>query len=234
MKHLLYFLVFSTIQIGYAKEWKNLKDYQSETGKIELQASDWLRKDRKNNSLVWQQANLYNLQNNLPLEYQTIKERTDFYLWLFKSLEEKQMEVVWPKMAYFISNKLEITKAFPFNIFTSKDVKLYAVKGSETVFAKAFEKIQLLYFSEKILNATEAFAWDEAIIREEQYVWLQDIYNEIDAKTLKTIDKMAKGKGIYGLLVPKKLAFSGDLSDNENRYHYALNTLRPYCQEEYN
>ncbi|TYA85699.1 Insecticidal toxin complex protein, partial [Seonamhaeicola marinus] len=53
------------------------------------------------------------------------------------------------------------------------------------------------------------------------------------AKTLKTIDKMAQGKGIYTFIVPKEVAFSGDLSDKENRYNYAINTLRTYCINNY-
>lgn len=231
MKLFLYLLVFSITTLGYSKEYKNLKDYQTKSGNLDLKASDWLRKDRKNNTLVWQEANIYNLENNLPLEYQTIKQRTSFYLWLFKTLDKKHMRVVWPKMAYFISHKLESTQSFPFNIFTRKEVKLYAVRGSETVFIKAFETIKTLYFLKETVTEKEAFAWDEALIREEQYVWLQDIYNQIDAKTLKTIDKMAKGKCIYKIMVPKEVAFSGDLSSKENRYDYALNILRVYCEK---
>jgi len=233
MKSYLFLLIFTITTLGYSKEYQSLKSYQEESGKNQLGPSDWLRKDRKSNSLVWQQANIYNLQHNLPLEYQTIQQRTDFYLWLYNSLDERNLQVVWPKMAYFISNKLKITQSFPFNIFIRKEVKLYAVKGSNTVFIKAFEKIKTLFFSEKTLTVKEAYLWDEVLIRKEQHDWLQDIYTEIDAKTLRTIDRMAKGKGVYRLIVPKEVAFSGDLSDKENRYQYALNTLRPYCQEKY-
>ncbi|MCX7550231.1 Insecticidal toxin complex protein [Xanthomarina sp. F2636L] len=233
MKSLLFiFLVVISSNI-YSKEYKNLKKYQELFGNIQLAPSDWLCKDRKNNTLVWQQANVYNLENNLPLEYETIQQRTDFYLWLFKTLDKKEQEVVWPKMAHYISNKLEITHSFPFNIFIRKEVKRYATKGSETVFIKAFGRIKELYFSESILKSDNALTWDEAIIHEEQYIWLQEIYNEIDPKTLKTIDKMAKGKCVYKFMVPKEVVFSGDLSNEENRYNYALNTLRVYCQTEY-
>lgn len=234
MKSFLFTFLFIITTLAYSKEYKNLKEYQELSGKTVLSASDWLCKDRKNNTLVWQQANIYNLKNNLPSEYESIEQRTDFYLWLFKALDKKQMDIVWPKMAYFISNKLETTQAFPFNLFIRKEVKNYATKGSETVFGKAFEKIQQLYFAEETLSTNDAYAWDEAIIAKEQYVWLQGIYNEIDEKTLKTIDKMAKGKCIYKFMVPKEVEFKGDLSNKENRYHYALNTLRPYCKEEYN
>jgi hypothetical protein len=230
MKYIIMLVLFCTFNLSSAKEWKSLKDYQSETGKKELLASDWLCSDRKKNTLVWQKANNYNLLNNLPLEYQNIKERTDFYFWLLTSLDEKGSEVVWPKMAHYISNKLEKIKTFPFNMFTRKEVKRYATKGSETVFVKAFERIRALYLSDSVLKTDDALNWDKDIIYEEQYVWLQEIYNEIDEKTLKTIDKMAKGKCIYRFMVPKEIVFSGDLSNAENRYNYALNTLWVYCQ----
>jgi hypothetical protein len=233
MKYILIVFIFCTYNLLTAKEYKSLKDYQSETGKEKLQQSDWLHKDRKNNSSTWQQANIYNLENNLPLEYETIQQRTDFYLWLYKSLDKKQEEVVWPKMAYYISHKLENINSFPFSVFTRKEVKLYAAQGSETVFVKAFQRIKDLYFSETILKSEDALNWDKSIIHEEQYVWLQEIYSEIDNKTLKTIDKMAKGKCIYRFMVPKEIAFSGDLSNKENRYNYALNILRVYCKTEY-
>ncbi|TYA56012.1 Insecticidal toxin complex protein [Formosa maritima] len=231
MKSFFYLFFLSLTTISYSKEYKNLKEYHEISGKILLEPSDWLSKDRKNNTLVWQQANEYNLKHNLPAEYLTIKERTDFYLWLYTTLNER--DVVWPKMAHFISNKLENINSFPFNMFTRKEVKLYATKGSKTVFNKAFSIIKKLYFSESILNKEDALTWDESIIYKEQYNWLEEIYNGIDAKTLKTIDKMAQGKGIYTFIVPKEVAFSGDLSDKENRYNYAINTLRTYCINNY-
>lgn len=233
MKSFLHLLFFCITTVSFSKEYKNLRAYEKLTGKLQLESSDWLRSDRKNNTTVWQHANLYNLQNNLPLEYQSIKERTDFYLWLYESLDDRGTELLWPKMAHFISNKLENIKSFPFNLFTRKEVKRYAAKGSETVFSKAFENIKALYFSESILKSDDALAWDETIIYEEQYVWLQEIYSGIDQKTLKTIDKMAKGKCIYKLMVPREIVFSGDLSNKEDRYDYALNTLRVYCKTEY-
>lgn len=233
MKYIFIVFLLFTYNLSIAKEYINLKSFQLETGNENLQQSDWLQKDRKNNSLIWQQANRYNLDNNRPLEYETIQQRTDFYLWLYKVLDKKKSDVVWPKMAHFISNKLENINSFPFNVFTKRDVKLYATKGSETVFVNAFSKLKILYFSEFILKKEDALTWDKAIIDEEQYVWLEDVYREIDSKTLKTIDKMAKGKCIYRFMVPKEIEFTGNLSNAENRYSYALKTLRVYCKFEY-
>jgi len=79
MKVFLYVFFFCFTTVSFSKEYKNINAYQKLTDKLQLESSDWFCSDRKNNTAVWQQANLYNLQNNLPLEYQSLKERTDFY-----------------------------------------------------------------------------------------------------------------------------------------------------------
>ena len=45
---------------------------------------------------------------------------------------------------------------------------------------------------------------------------------------------MAKGKGFYGLMVAKEIRFQGDISNSNERYEYALESLRKYCRERYN
>ncbi len=216
-----------------AKEWKCLKDFQKETGKESLAPSDWLTADRRYNTLTWQRANAFNLKHNLPKEYESIRERTDFYKWLYEALEAKGHEVVWPKMAHFISNRLRLIKAFPYRLFMKKNIKKYAYLGSQTAFAGAFETLGTLYFSNEILKGNDALLWDEQILYQEQHVWLSEIYDEVDPSTLKTIERMAKGKGFYGVIVPKEIRFEGDISLEENRYNYALQILRQYCQEHY-
>ncbi|WP_418509536.1 Insecticidal toxin complex protein [Corallibacter sp.] len=229
MRSLVCFVLFASCFSVSAKEWNSLRSYQKETGLTTLQPSDWLKHDRKKNTLTWQKANLFNLQNNRPHEYATIKQRRDFYEWLYKDLEEKGFEVMWPKMAYYISNKLRLTKAFPFSVFTTKDVKLYAYKGSVTVFDEAFTYLNQLYYG-NVLRDKEALHWDKNMLYQEQYYWLQDIYNDVGDKTLKTISRMAKGKGFYRLVVPKAIRFHGDISNQDERYKYALSTLRIYCK----
>lgn len=229
MKYLSVIIFSLFVLSGFAKEWSSLRCYQKQTGLSKLQPSDWLAKDRKKNTITWQQANLYNLQNNQPQEYETIKQRRDFYEWLYKDLEEKGFEVMWPKMAYYISNKLRLTKAFPFSVFTTRDLKSYAYQGSKTVFDNAFSDLNELYRAD-VLTGEVALRWDETMLYEEQYHWIQNIYDEVDEKTLKTISRMAKGKGFYGLVVPKEIRFQGDISSEEIRYNYALTTLRFYCK----
>jgi len=228
------FILISLLPLtSIASEWPCLKVYQQETGQSVLSEKDWLTSDRRKNTHVWQQANTFNLENQLASEYSTIKQRRDFYQWYYMAISDKGHEVVWPKMAHYISTKLRLTKAFPFTIFTNKSIKSYANQGSETVFMQVFSSLKTLYHSESILKSEAALAWDETILYKEQWDWIQPIYNDIDENTLKTIEKMAKGNGFYSLMVPKAIRFEGDISNQNSRYQYALNQLRMYCKKRY-
>ncbi len=99
-----------------------------------LPPSDWLKCDRTRNTIVWQEANVFNLKNNSPQEYQNISQRRDFYKWLFNELNKKEHEVIWVKMAYFISKRMRLTEVFPYSVFSKKGIKTYARQGSKTVF----------------------------------------------------------------------------------------------------
>lgn len=232
-KYIIAFLLlcYGNVQ---AKEWASLKCYKKATQLDILSASDWLKKDRKQNTIVWQQANIYNLSNNLPQEYVTIKQRRDFYAWYSVEIKKKEHHVSWPIMAYYINKKLNLTRAFPFSLFVSKEIKQYAIHGSENVFNKCFTILDDLYKTSKPLTKIEAQNWDEHILYTEQYKWLQSIYKNMPERTLKTIERMAKRKCLYALVVPKEIKFIGDISKAEARYNYAINILKVYCKKKYN
>lgn len=233
MKPLMWFFVLILSVPLHAKEWSSLTVYQKQTGRTELVSSDWLTSDRKKDTRVWHNANVYNLENQLPEEYQSIAERRDFYEWYYKRMETKGHQVVWPKMAHYIARKLRLTKVFPFNIFTKKTVKEYANQGNELVFNSVFKELKTAHNTLKALQGDSALDWDKDILFLEQYRWLQEIYSDIDDNALKTIKRMSQGKGFYALMVPKDIRFKGDISDPKTRYEYALGTLRGYCREHY-
>lgn len=183
--------------------------------------------------MVWQNANRYNLENNLPQEYTTIKQRRDFYAWYSSETSKKGHHVLWPVMAHFINKKLRLIKAFPFSIVISKDIKQYATNGSEDVFNECFIKLNTLLKTNRPLTTIEAQNWDENILHIEQFQWIEAIYKTMPEKSLKTIERMAKRKFLYALVVPKAIKFKGDITSAEVRYKYALNTLKPYCKAEY-
>ncbi|WP_303317478.1 Insecticidal toxin complex protein [Flavivirga abyssicola] len=233
MRWIIFFFIIISNNVLLAKEWKNLKVYQRETQQKFLAPSDWLKCDRSKNTLVWQHANIYNLSHNLPEEYVNIKQRRDFYKWLFNELEKKKDEVIWVKMAHFISKKMHLMEVFPYTIFSKKAIKAYARQGSETVFNNAFVELQKLYVSKSILKTEQALDWDKTILKKEQYEWIDNIYKSMDTKSLKTLERIAKGKFLYGLLLPKAIRFKGNLSKAKTRYNYAIEVLKPYCENRY-
>ncbi|MBC3757813.1 Insecticidal toxin complex protein [Hyunsoonleella sp. SJ7] len=227
-----YFFAIATCALN-AKEWNSLSVYQSTTGKTELSVSDWLRKDRVRNTAIWQNANHFNLIHNLSNEYQTMAQRRDFYAWLYRELDKKGHDLAWVAMAYFISKKMQLMEVLPFSIFIRKTIKQHARHGSEGVFDEAFGELRKLFVSEIIYKGEQAFQKDKEILRKEQFIWIDDIYKTMDDKSLKTLSHIAKGKGLYGLMVPKSIRFHDRLSDAQSRYNYAVETLRPYCFERY-
>ena len=233
MKHFLFVTLFIYCTSLQAKEWRSLRYYQKTTKLHLLSASDWLKKDRKRNTNVWQNANRYNLKNNLPEDYTTIKQRRDFYAWYYFEITNAGHQVVWPSMAHFITSKLRLLCAFPLSIFTSKDVKEYALKGSEDVFNQSFIRLNNLLQNPKILTDTKAKKWDEIVVHLEQFVWLEAIYKYMPDSSLKTIESMAKGKFLYSIAVPKDVKFVGSIKSAMDRYEYAINILKPYCETQH-
>ncbi|MEZ4792495.1 MAG: Insecticidal toxin complex protein [Gelidibacter sp.] len=229
MKVLMFLGLLLLSSNGMAKEWNCLKAYQKETNRTTLRPQDWLKRDRLRNTLTWQNANAYNLTNNKPGEYQTIKQRKDFFEWLDSELKAKGHEVVWPSMASFISNKLRLLECFPYRMLTNRKMKEYAKAGSDAVFINSFGALNNLYQSEPILKGENAVQWDKDILHEEQYEWVEEVYQTMDARSIEHIERIAKGKSFYSMFVPKEIRFEGDISKAEDRYDYALHKLREYC-----
>ena len=227
------FLIFTLNNSLSAKEWRNLIDYQKSTRKDTLSSSDWLKPDRIKNTIVWQQANTFNLKNNLPNQYSNIVQRRDFYKWLFIELVKNNHDVVWIKMAHYISKKMHVMEVFPYSIFTKNDTKFYAEEGSKVVFHNAFAELIKIYNSDFIFKADDALEWDKEILIKEQYQWIDGIYKTMDAKSLRTLERIAKRKFLYGLVVPKAIKFEGDLNNPEARFKYAVQVLRSYCKKGY-
>jgi hypothetical protein len=229
MKIIVFVLAFGFSLSIQAKEWKSLRKYQKITQNERLSPSDWLASDRRQNSQVWQKANAYNLTHNRSSEYQTIKQYRDFYFWIDNEFTLKGHQVVWQKMAYFISCKLRMLETFPHGILVSNQVKAYARQGSQVVFNSAFERLKILFSSDQVLINESALLWDKTMLHDEQYLWIESVYKEIEKKSLKQIERMARGQFLYALVVPKAVRFKDNISKPEERYQYALHILRPYC-----
>ena len=105
MRLIIIFFAITLTSSVFAKEYKSYKQFQKETKKEKLSSSDWLKRDRLSNTITWQNANHFNLINKFSSEYINIVQRRDFYSWLNIELTKKGHEIVWVKMAHFISKK---------------------------------------------------------------------------------------------------------------------------------
>ena len=115
-------------------------------------------------------------------------------------------------------------------IVRNNEIVSFVHKGSKDVFSFAFPKLKTIYFSEELITGQEAINWDENYGRIEQCEVLNPLYKDLSERSLKQLNRMAKGKGIYNLAIPKGLKFEGELMDCEHRYKHGINKIYKYYQ----
>lgn len=214
-----------------AQEYKSSKNYQKETGNNTLKDGAWIKKDRKQNNKRWANANLYNLQIvNGHLKYSSIAQIRDFYRWFDKLRLERGDEIKWIGIASIACNQLsKIDQSFIRSfIVNNEEIVDFAYNGCKKVFEYTFPKLQKVYILKEPLKDKQAEEWDQFHGKEEQCLILSPLYNKLSKKTIEKLDKMAKGKCIFKLGVPKKLRYEGDLLDCNDRFNHGLNKLIPY------
>src|SRR5207344_3450371 len=117
-----------------SQEWKNLKSYQKETGKVSLTDGCWLKKDRKQHNEAWSKANVFNLSlENGNLKYETISQIRDFYIWFDLEIKKQGHEIQWIRTAGMVANQLSKMDCGFIRIFVvrNKEVVAFANEGSK-------------------------------------------------------------------------------------------------------
>lgn len=225
-----FFTLLLNINILFAQEWTNLKTYQKETNNNSLLEGCWLKKDRKNQTEVWKQANIYNLSlSNGNQQYKTIREIRDFYIWFDQKRKRQGHENKWIGIAAIATNQLSKLE-IGFNrilIVRNKEVVRFAQEGSKKVFSDAFPKLKEVYFLNDLLIGKDAEEWDKNHSKKEQCILLQPLYNNLSKKAFHKLERMAKAKGVFRLAIPEKLKFDGDILDCEARVAYGIEKLLP-------
>lgn len=226
---ILLFLLNSNFVL--AQEWKNFRSYQKETGYSSLQEGCWLKKDRKKQTVVWQQSNLFNLSvKNGNLKYHTISQIRDYYLWFDSERKKQGHEIVGVGVAAIVADQLSKLNNGFIRIFivSNKEVEEFANKGSEIVFKFSFPLLKEVYFSDKPIKGEDAVNWSLINGEIEQCQILETLYNNLSPKAIKKLSKMAKGKGIYRIGVPKSLRYEGNIEDCQARFEHAINKVLPF------
>ena len=215
----------------FSQEWKNLKLYQKETGNINLHDGCWLKINRKNNDEIWKKANLFNLSiDNGNIKYKTISQIRDFYRWFDFEREKQGHEIKWIGITVTVTDQLSkldcgFIRSF---IVSDQDVLLFANEGSKKVFEFAFPQLRTVYFSKELIKGETANFWDSEYGMKEQCLVLEPLYQKLSKKALRKLDRMAKGKGIFALAVPKELKYVGSIEDCKVRFEHGINKVLPF------
>tara|TARA_R110001583_G_scaffold123082_1_gene274440 strand:+ start:60720 stop:61505 length:786 start_codon:yes stop_codon:yes gene_type:complete len=215
----------------YAQEFKNLKTYKIETGQASLKNGYWLKKDRKKQTKVWKQANIFNLsKENGNQKYKTISQIRDFYLWFDFKRKEQTHEIKGIGIAAVAACQLsKLDKGIiRFFIVRNHEVVTFANEGSKKVFEFAFPLLKKIYFSKKIIKGEEAKNWSLNNGRIEQCQILAPLYKKLSPKALHKLQRMAGGKGVFNLGVPNCLKYEGRIEDCNSRFEHAFHKILPY------
>lgn len=234
-----YILIILSIQLNsknaLAQEWKNLKTYQNATKKLLPAEGNWLKKDRKRDTKVWQNACSYNLGlENGNEKYESISQIRDFYNFFDQERKKQGHEIKWMGIAAVAAGQLSKLDNPLIRLLFVRNRKIveFAHEGSAKVFAYSFPELKNLYFSGKTIAGTEAVNWDKNHGMTEQCEVLDPLYHQLSEKNLTRLERMAMGKGIYRFGVPKEIRFSGDIHDCQSRYEHGLYKLIPYCDKQ--
>lgn len=219
------------INFAFAQEHKNLKSYGKETGNSFLQDGCWLKKDRKRQNEVWRKANLYNLSiKDANTKYKTIRQIRDFYLWFDFEREKLGHEINWIGIASIAAGQLSKLDngVIRFVFVRNKEVVKFANEGSIKVLEFAFPLLKEVYFSKELIKGKDAENWDLEHGMIEQRTILDPLYKELSQRAFKKLNRMAGGKGLYRLKVPKELIYVGSIEDYQARFEHGINKMIPF------
>ena len=230
-KNLTVVLFFISLNLLFAQECKNLHTYKKETGSSTLKEGCWLKRDRKNQTIIWHQTNLFNLQKpNGYLQYKSIQQISDFYNWF--DIERKILghEIQWIGISSIATGQLANIEDFGVRkfIIRNKEIVQFANDGSKAVLKYAFPNMKKLYFSKEIIKDKAAENWDLEFGKNEQCFVLDTCFQKLSIKALYKLERMAKGKGVFYLAIPKQLKYEGNIENCKDRFEHGLHKLIPY------
>jgi hypothetical protein len=227
------FVFLMSINFAFAQEHRNLKSYGKETGNSFLQDGCWLKKDRKRKNEVWSKANLYNLSiKSGNTKYKTIRQIRDFYLWFDFEREKLGHEINWIGIASIAAGQLSKLDngVIRFVFVRNKELVKFANEGSIKVLEFTFPLLNEVYFSTELIKGKDAENWDLENGMIEQRTILEPLYKKLSHRALKKLNRMAGGKGLFSLKVPKELRYVGSIEDYQTRFEHSINKMIPFYQ----
>lgn len=231
MKHVFTCILLLLTCVGYAREWKSLRQYRNINGSDSIAQGHWLKKDRKRNTATWQAANQYNiLTADGYAHYDNFSQKRDFYKWVDDYRYSKGHEVKWAGNAYIISKQLAYLDKWVVRVLVvnNKQFTRFVQESNALILKNIYPELKGLYKRAKPLTGESACEWDSVTIYKEQCLVLDTLYKKQPKSVMRKFGNMAAGKGLYGIAVKKKMRMKGDIRDCNNRCAYGLHTMAVY------
>jgi hypothetical protein len=198
MRYLFLFtyLLFYLSQTAIArKEYASLLSYQVEhpRGKHDGTDGNWLTKDRKKATLVWDVANDKNLR--LPYgfeEYRSLDERADFYLWFYQKTKKLGFTTQWAKLATVTTRRLGyLMSPVPrFLGYANPEIQDFIAKGNRLIFDDCWNELSQLRYG-NVLNRKMGRDWDEKILTREQEL-IHPYYLKLKHNSIIKLERLLK------------------------------------------
>ena len=153
-----------------------------------------------------------------------------FIVWFDFEREKQGHEIKWIGISAIAADQLsKLDNGFIRLIFVrNKEIVKFANEGSKNVFEFAYPLLNKVYFSNEIIKGKDAENWDLEYGMNEQCKILGPLYKKLSSEDLCKLYRMAGGKGLFRLGVPKELKYAGSIEDCQARFEHGINQMIPY------
>jgi len=186
--------------------------------------------DRKRQNATWGAVCTHIIEHQADTVLWTLKQRRDFYDWFRHWADTTGHTTQWPTAAYYIARQVAFQE-LPTARLVVKDsaLRAFSTQASGLVFREALPGFQRVYQRQTPLNGRDAAVFDSTELYHEQCEVIDSLYQALPANSLKRLMRIAAGKGLFGLAVPKARRFTGDsLRDCQQRWRYGYSQLMGY------
>jgi hypothetical protein len=212
---------------------------------------DWSFADRDGFTERWNRANVLNLMRGASgaAEYQSIAQRTAFYNWFDQIREVQGHEVLWPGAAWIVASMVRnlddptrtavmtLRRAATGRFQDSTRLIEFGRAGNKAIFDDAFARLKELFergLRGQKLTGAEALAWDQMMVRREQFDVVHPVYQRFcanDPGLAQEIADLAAGSDLFGaggVAIGNALDFKGDIMKAQDRYNHGVNVVVPF------
>lgn len=231
MRVLILLLLLAMCMPLNAREWRSMKHHKKATGKEVLAPGNWLKKDRKHNTTNWIAANKYNLDHEHGYEeYSTFGQKRDFYKWFDNECQRINCGIHWQTVAYKLTAKLSYLDSWFVRdvIVWDKEFVCFMDEASNLIIKNIFPKLKRVYSNGSQWNEESCYKEDSILVYREQCAIVDSLYRAQSPRVLNKLNRIAHGKGVYGVFIPKHMRFKGDIKNCEDRAEYGIQQMRKY------